>query len=470
VQKLTLRYRLLLLSMWGLPSRQFELNTSYLFVGLAMRIANDLGLHREALCASPSTDSWDAVNRQRAWFCAFSVDRSLSAQLGKPNAGAAGAGQLSRAAGTWGFHPGNKPWDKGVASFVELQTILVSLSKQRTPAAAHRALSFQSRQLEWLSAHINGPQERSDASISAALPRFNQQLDEWAERWSAYGFFSEPSSAEPAPARADNFDERMLQSLRKQWPIRLEHARLQLNRCALERVTRFARATHRRRQLRPAAGYAGARRHGAQARRLCVQAQHRRIYCSSRCHSLPPLLECGGEVHDARPCGHAAGVPLVAEHAARHGLVLLRLSAQAHPAREAAWQPVAPCTAHMLLLQAFAHFGNGRRAVSIVEQVAAMLEEVSISPAHAPALHASFLRSLLASRKERAASGTTTPAWFRNGGILRLLSPSGGDTTSDMLLDAAAGVTSNALQEQQMQVGATSGLPMDYLLDPDFCT
>ena len=124
---LMLRCRLLLLSMWGLPSRQFELNTSYLFVGLAMRIANDLGLHREALCASPSTDSWDAVNRQRAWFCAFSVDRSLSAQLGKPNAGAAGAGQLSRAAGTWGFHPGNKPWDKGVASFVELQTILVSV-------------------------------------------------------------------------------------------------------------------------------------------------------------------------------------------------------------------------------------------------------------------------------------------------------------------------------------------------------
>lgn len=67
------------------PER-FEQDQSWLRVGLAVRVGLDINLHRLALLkqAQESLPRWVLRNILRTWLLTYVVDRTFSAQLGKP--------------------------------------------------------------------------------------------------------------------------------------------------------------------------------------------------------------------------------------------------------------------------------------------------------------------------------------------------------------------------------------------------
>ncbi|KIM60279.1 hypothetical protein SCLCIDRAFT_1217063 [Scleroderma citrinum Foug A] len=74
----------ILLSLYGVPARRWEEDRSWLYTGLAIRIATDLNLHQ-----APSTQSLterqerEVLNRTRVWMICFTLDRSTATQFGK---------------------------------------------------------------------------------------------------------------------------------------------------------------------------------------------------------------------------------------------------------------------------------------------------------------------------------------------------------------------------------------------------
>ncbi|EIN06539.1 hypothetical protein PUNSTDRAFT_72698 [Punctularia strigosozonata HHB-11173 SS5] len=75
----------LLMSMYGVPAKRWEEDRSWLYTGLAIRIAMDLNLH-----VPPQTkpqnerQEREVLNRTRAWMLCFNQDRSTATQFGKP--------------------------------------------------------------------------------------------------------------------------------------------------------------------------------------------------------------------------------------------------------------------------------------------------------------------------------------------------------------------------------------------------
>jgi hypothetical protein len=69
-----------------LRPKQFEQDLTWVRVGLAVRTAIDINLHRVALQrqARDELPSWRLRNILRTWLACYIVDRKLSAQLGKP--------------------------------------------------------------------------------------------------------------------------------------------------------------------------------------------------------------------------------------------------------------------------------------------------------------------------------------------------------------------------------------------------
>jgi len=80
----------LLLTCWCLgPEERFEQDRTWLLLGLAIRTATDLNLQRKSIITSGDSEETRArekeiVNRERCWLLCFVLDRSFSAQLGKP--------------------------------------------------------------------------------------------------------------------------------------------------------------------------------------------------------------------------------------------------------------------------------------------------------------------------------------------------------------------------------------------------
>ena len=66
--------------------RHFEQDMSWLRVGVAIRTAIDINLHRVALVrqARDGLPTWLLRSIIRTWLLSYIIDRTLSAQLGKP--------------------------------------------------------------------------------------------------------------------------------------------------------------------------------------------------------------------------------------------------------------------------------------------------------------------------------------------------------------------------------------------------
>ncbi|KIY71047.1 hypothetical protein CYLTODRAFT_346620 [Cylindrobasidium torrendii FP15055 ss-10] len=78
----------LLLTLWGCGAvERFEMDKTWMLLGMAIRMATDLSLHRKiALGAEEDIPNREAEiqNRERTWILCFALDRSLSATMGKP--------------------------------------------------------------------------------------------------------------------------------------------------------------------------------------------------------------------------------------------------------------------------------------------------------------------------------------------------------------------------------------------------
>lgn len=122
---------LLLLSLWNQPAERFEEDRTWAFSGIAIRMALDLNLHRKTTAKLPSSVEDGVVqqyerellNRERTWLYCFIIDRSLSAQMGKPYS--VREDFVVRSSKNWWKQRCSSPQDYGLAAMVDLLRIFV---------------------------------------------------------------------------------------------------------------------------------------------------------------------------------------------------------------------------------------------------------------------------------------------------------------------------------------------------------
>ncbi|KAL7413695.1 fungal-specific transcription factor domain-containing protein [Mrakia frigida] len=118
----------LMLTSYGLPVERFEQDRTWLLLGMGIRVATDLNLQRKSAVSGKDTEEARArdreiVNRERTWLMCYVLDRSLSAQMGKPYS--IREDFIIRNAGQW--MEGNRyamPTDRGLVAYTGLQQIL----------------------------------------------------------------------------------------------------------------------------------------------------------------------------------------------------------------------------------------------------------------------------------------------------------------------------------------------------------
>lgn len=75
----------ILMSLYPMPVKRWEQQRSWLYLGLAIRVATDLNLHLP-ITAKPKNENHarEMLNRTRIWLNCFNLDRSTGSQYGKP--------------------------------------------------------------------------------------------------------------------------------------------------------------------------------------------------------------------------------------------------------------------------------------------------------------------------------------------------------------------------------------------------
>ncbi|KAF6763809.1 fungal-specific transcription factor domain-containing protein [Ephemerocybe angulata] len=154
----------ILLALWGCGAvERYEQDKTWLLLGMAIRMATDLNLHRKTATSSADTAEGKARdvevhNRERTWILCFALDRSFSAQMGKAN-------YIIRNADQWCHSPVAVPSDVSLVAYAELQRVL-------------------SRSLDFLYSgtdSANGLQTNIDYLL--VIKTFEAQLYTWKQRW-----------------------------------------------------------------------------------------------------------------------------------------------------------------------------------------------------------------------------------------------------------------------------------------------
>ncbi|PPQ99355.1 hypothetical protein CVT24_009220 [Panaeolus cyanescens] len=159
----------LLLSLWGCGAvERYEQDKTWLLLGMAIRMATDLNLHRKTAVTSNETQEGKARdvevhNRERTWILCFCLDRSFSAQMGKPHS--IKEDYIIRHTSEWRSSPVAKPSDSSLAAYAELQRIL-------------------SRSLEFLYSGTESPSGlQSNVDYLLIIKTFETQLLVWSTQW-----------------------------------------------------------------------------------------------------------------------------------------------------------------------------------------------------------------------------------------------------------------------------------------------
>lgn len=363
----------LLLSVWQTPSQRFEEDKTWLFSGVAIRMATDLNLHRKSMASVPNaTDPEDSavlerereiINRERTWLFCFCVDRSISGQMGKP--WTIREDWIIRNSRHWGMQRLSKVYDMGMSALVEL-------------------LRISTRQFDFLfssTTTVSGLNTEIDYNTTIRI--FNEQLNEWHDLWQARGFFTTPFSHEKeidhslrpvlreerklaerlrnadlaeAPSIDVDHDRRTMHFITKQAPLRYNYAVLLLNSFGLQHAMDFPKRSGMDKGI-----YLS----------KCLEAAKNVVHAA--CEGMRPVLSYAPDTHF-----------IIIAYAC---VFLLKLTRPA-----------------------FSAFVDEDEVINIVTNCADTLEEVSMDPTHMPMLYATFLRALLQSRQERSTrSGATTP-------------------------------------------------------------
>lgn len=167
----------LLLTLWNQPAERFEEDRTWAFSGIAIRMAVDLNLHRKSTAQLPFADSQtqkpipdessiqqehyekEILNRERTWLYCFILDRSLSAQMGKPYT--IREDFIIRSSKSWHKHRSSVPDDSGITAMVDLHRI-------------------HSRSLDLLYSHTGTPSGlNANLDYSLLMKTFSQSLDQW---------------------------------------------------------------------------------------------------------------------------------------------------------------------------------------------------------------------------------------------------------------------------------------------------
>lgn len=118
----------LLNTLWGCgPVERYEQDRTWMLLGMAIRMATDLNLHRRTATTHPDTAEGRARdrevhNRERTWIFCFCLDRSFSAQMGKPYT--IKEDFVIRNASQWCQSAASVPADVALAAYADLQRIL----------------------------------------------------------------------------------------------------------------------------------------------------------------------------------------------------------------------------------------------------------------------------------------------------------------------------------------------------------
>lgn len=171
----------LLLTLYNQPVERYEEDRTWLFAGVAIRMAQDLNLHRKCVMSAEARADEptmrDVLNRERTWYICFCVDRTLSAQMGKPYS--IREDFLIRHASEWCVQRFSRPWDLGICALVDL-------------------LRVQTRQLDFLYSSTVTPSGLNiDLDYPAILPSFNEQLTETMQYWYRLGLDSVRRTLQP---------------------------------------------------------------------------------------------------------------------------------------------------------------------------------------------------------------------------------------------------------------------------------
>lgn len=160
----------LLLTLYNQPAERYEEDRTWLFAGVAIRMAQDLNMHRK--CVIPENEltpdnERELLNRERTWYICFCVDRTLCAQMGKPYT--IREDWLIRHSSEWCTQKNSRAWDIGICALVNL-------------------LRVQTHQLDFLYSSAVTPSGLNlDLDYPAILPSFNEQLNETMQYWYRLG-------------------------------------------------------------------------------------------------------------------------------------------------------------------------------------------------------------------------------------------------------------------------------------------
>ncbi|KAL4244821.1 Protease transcriptional activator prtT [Abortiporus biennis] len=314
----------LLNTLWGCgPVERYEQDRTWMLLGMAIRMATDLNLHRRTAVTSPDTVEGRARdrevhNRERTWIFCFCLDRSFSAQMGKPYT--IKEDFVIRNASQWCRAPASVPADVSLAAYADLQRILT-------------------RSLDLLYSGTNSVSGlQLDSDYLLVITTMETQILAWQHEWTNIRHIGRNESEYIAKYRELS------------GKFYFNYAMLIVNSFGLQNALE----------------------------RSAVDIGH----FFARCHSS--AVACATVVKDEMgPLGYLRFAPdsnfVQASYAVLSLLKLLRPEFHTFLDHEA-------------------------KTVSLVKDVADVMESVSAGPLHAPALYSTFLRALLSAKTEPPSS------------------------------------------------------------------
>ncbi|KAH9942813.1 hypothetical protein B0H21DRAFT_695974 [Amylocystis lapponica] len=176
----------ILLSIYAVPARRWEDDRSWLYTGLAIRIATDLNLHHASTIQPKSKEhAREIVNKTRLWINCYNLDRSMATQFGKPST--IKEDYTIRKSDDWYKRsPMNHPNDVGLCAYTQLLRIMASFHEEiysdpSAPTGLNRALDFRAvtlRHDEQMTRYFDDWTRRfnEDPSVHDAAYKFRASL------------------------------------------------------------------------------------------------------------------------------------------------------------------------------------------------------------------------------------------------------------------------------------------------------
>ncbi|KAF9053126.1 fungal-specific transcription factor domain-containing protein [Panaeolus papilionaceus] len=334
----------LLLALWGCGAvERYEQDKTWLLLGMAIRMATDLNLHRKTAVTSSETQEGKARdvevhNRERTWILCFCLDRSFSAQMGKPHS--IKEDYIIRHTSEWRSSPVAKPSDSSLAAYAELQRIL-------------------SRSLEFLYSGTDSPSGlQSNVDYLLIIKTFETQLLVWSTQWIDNRDYSgelalaanAAASPVPNPSMSSTTPARTVEYKKMISRFYINYAMLVLNSFGLQNALEKAPMD---------IGHFFARVHSS-------------------------AYECARIVRDELgPSGFMKYSP--DSHFVQTSYALLSLLKLVRPE----FQPF---------------LDDEQKTLNLVKDVADVLDNIAANPLHTPALYSGFLRALIAAKLDPLSS------------------------------------------------------------------